>query len=601
MLALAFCTLRRPQVNYPAAHEFWVTLTLIFLRWAPAFLVYCLDCSIWFALWSGVVGTYVGMDEGLGRVKSFGELRQCFMDAPLAYCSHLVAQAALPSLTRETETDQELRNRRHQSLSGQMGDLMTSSSLTSSKASGASSPSPTSSFNSLAKARALPNFKSALNLSSLLNEPHSGSSSGSGNESAAHPTETSGLLKHKKLNAEANGSREYLRSYVTEFLDSHAIKGRQWVIFASAWNEVIDSLRASDQLSHAEQAMLKFDSFQGFLKPIYLPVFQTAGLVEQATALACSTFANAPNGWQRAHGGRWGEPGGLEQLEAGRQVAAALKRDVCMHEALAEAWELFAWLVGQLLGPTHAQDVSTVVDTLNMWAAVAENAPEWSKKRRRASSKNMNQNSGRKNGAASSSSSAAAAAPGEEGDGGSSEGSGGASVPALFNAINFNAFPRLLSAATNVVKAVKKARDGRKNSSSKTTSAAPGPQPPAVGAPTSVSASAVSGHTSSGTTPLSPMSGESPGLPLSDVNNSNGGGGGNNLAGSTLKPKMSTSRSTGSLVDLAGLNGNSKTKKYSLPSGKYQALRDEGVPSNSSQDEPQVDAATDALLEAVSD
>ena len=585
-----------------------MTLTLIFLRWSPAFLVYCLDCSIWFALWSGVVGTYVGMDEGLGRVKSFGELRQCFMDAPLAYCSHLVAQAALPSLTRETETDRELRNRRRKSLSGQMGDLMASSPLASSK----QAPSPTASFNSLAKARALPNFKSALNLSSLLNEPHSGSSSasGSGNESAAHPTETSGLLKHKKLNAEATGSREYLRSYVTEFLDSHAIKGRQWVIFASAWNEVIDSLRASDQLSHAEQAMLKFDSFQGFLKPIYLPVFQTAGLVEQATALACSTFANAPNGWQRAHGGRWGLQGGLEQMEAGRQVATALKRDVCMHEALAEAWELFAWLVGQLLGPTHAQDVTTVVDTLNMWAAVAENAPEEWAKKKRSCSKNVNKNnSGRKNGGA-----AAASAAEDDADASSDGSSSGASVPALFNVINFNAFPRLLSAATNVVKAVKKARDGRKNSSSssKKTSATPGPQPPAAaaaaaGAPTSVSTSAVStANSSSGASPPSPMSGESPGLPLSDVNNSGSGGSssGNNLGGTpSSKPKMSTSRSTGSLVDLAGLNSDSKshTKKYSLPSSKYQALRDEGVASSGSQpDEPQVDAATDALLEAVS-
>ena len=37
---------------------------------------------------------------------------------------------------------------------------------------------------------------------------------------------------------EGTGSHEYLKSYVTEFLDSHAIRGRQWVIFAAAWNEV---------------------------------------------------------------------------------------------------------------------------------------------------------------------------------------------------------------------------------------------------------------------------------------------------------------------------------------------------------------------------
>jgi hypothetical protein len=73
-------------------------------------------------------------------------------------------------------------------------------------------------------------------------------------------------------------------------------------------------------------------------------------------------------------------------------------------------------------------------------------------------------------------------------------------------------------------------------------------------------------------------------------------------AGPPAKPKLSASRSTGSLVQLAGVD-ETHTKKYSLPSGKYQALKDDPSAADPATlkavDEPQVDAATDALLEAV--
>ena len=63
---------------------------------------------------------------------------------------------------------------------------------------------------------------------------------------------------------------------MSAFLDSNSIKGRQWVIFAAAWNEVIDQLRLGDLIADEEKDMLKFNSFNSFRKPVYLPVFQVS-------------------------------------------------------------------------------------------------------------------------------------------------------------------------------------------------------------------------------------------------------------------------------------------------------------------------------------
>ena len=51
-------------------------------------------------------------------------------------------------------------------------------------------------------------------------------------------------------------SNEFLRNYVNAFLDSNSIKGRQWVIFAAAWNEVIDQVRAWSSLERSSLEQL---------------------------------------------------------------------------------------------------------------------------------------------------------------------------------------------------------------------------------------------------------------------------------------------------------------------------------------------------------
>jgi len=54
---------------------------------------------------------------------------------------------------------------------------------------------------------------------------------------------------------------------------------------STVWNEVIDHFREEDLISNRERDYLKFSRFDGFSQAIYLPVFQTAGVVEVALAL----------------------------------------------------------------------------------------------------------------------------------------------------------------------------------------------------------------------------------------------------------------------------------------------------------------------------
>ena len=68
-----------------------------------------------------------------------------------------------------------------------------------------------------------------------------------------------------------------LQSYVNRLLD---VRIQKWVMFSAAWNEIIDHFRQEDIVSNSEMDNLKFSQFDGFSQAIYLPVFQTAGVIE---------------------------------------------------------------------------------------------------------------------------------------------------------------------------------------------------------------------------------------------------------------------------------------------------------------------------------
>ena len=56
-------------------------------------------------------------------------------------------------------------------------------------------------------------------------------------------------------------------------------------LFAEAWNDVISAMRNSDVINDYEREVLA-DRFPGFSKPVYLPIFVTAGALERASAAA---------------------------------------------------------------------------------------------------------------------------------------------------------------------------------------------------------------------------------------------------------------------------------------------------------------------------
>ena len=60
------------------------------------------------------------------------------------------------------------------------------------------------------------------------------------------------------------------------------IRVYSWSVFAAVWNEVIERLRLTDHITNIEKENHLFSTFTWLSKPVYLPLFQTAGCVETA-------------------------------------------------------------------------------------------------------------------------------------------------------------------------------------------------------------------------------------------------------------------------------------------------------------------------------
>ncbi|KAH8049255.1 1,3-beta-D-glucan synthase [Aureococcus anophagefferens] len=144
----------------------------------------------------------------------------------------------------------------------------------------------------------------------------------------------------------------------------------QWVLFAEAWNDVVGAMRTSDTLNDFERDVLAFDRYAGFSKPVYLPIFVTAGAVERACALAADAAAayrpaarayHAARADDQADGGRLR---GLYDAAASvdEALGASLRADVVATEAVDEVRELGTWLLLKLAGGVHRDDLVARVD-----------------------------------------------------------------------------------------------------------------------------------------------------------------------------------------------------------------------------------------------
>eukprot|EP00531_Pseudo-nitzschia_arenysensis_P008982 CAMPEP_0116126230 /NCGR_PEP_ID=MMETSP0329-20121206/6225_1 /TAXON_ID=697910 /ORGANISM="Pseudo-nitzschia arenysensis, Strain B593" /LENGTH=2134 /DNA_ID=CAMNT_0003620307 /DNA_START=237 /DNA_END=6641 /DNA_ORIENTATION=- len=142
-----------------------------------------------------------------------------------------------------------------------------------------------------------------------------------------------------------------LQSYVNRLLN---VRIQKWVMFSAAWNEIIDYFREEDIVSNAEMDNLKFSQFDGFSQAIYLPVFQTAGAIEDVLSeleRPAEEYTDAKTG-----------------LYTDETYFKPISEHITMQTAVSEVWELGAFLINTTLGPIHSVDVNAVGVTIQSWA-----------------------------------------------------------------------------------------------------------------------------------------------------------------------------------------------------------------------------------------
>ncbi len=137
-----------------------------------------------------------------------------------------------------------------------------------------------------------------------------------------------------------------LQSYVNRLLD---VKVQKWVMFSAAWNEIIDHFRQEDIISNRERDNLKFSRFEGFSQAIYLPVFQTAGVMDDVL-----TILEKPR-----------EEHALPSSDA--ETFKPILNHVTMRTAVHEVWELSTYMLTKILGSTHNDDITKIAAMILKW------------------------------------------------------------------------------------------------------------------------------------------------------------------------------------------------------------------------------------------
>jgi callose synthase len=142
-----------------------------------------------------------------------------------------------------------------------------------------------------------------------------------------------------------------LQSYVNRLLD---VRIQKWVMFSAAWNEIIDHFRDEDIVSNTESDNLKFSRFDGFSQAIYLPVFQTAGVIENIM----SELERPSEEYKDPKTG----------IVTDEEFFKPITGHVIMLTAVSEMWELGSYLFTQMLGPVHANDINAVMGAILKWS-----------------------------------------------------------------------------------------------------------------------------------------------------------------------------------------------------------------------------------------
>lgn len=138
-----------------------------------------------------------------------------------------------------------------------------------------------------------------------------------------------------------------LQSYVNRLLD---VRIQKWVMFSAAWNEIIDHFRQEDIISNRERDNLKFSRFDGFSQAIYLPVFQTAGVMDDVITVLESPREDQPTGPMTDD-----------------EFFKPIMEHVTMKTAVFEVWELGAYVFQEMLGSIHRSDIEIITGLIMKW------------------------------------------------------------------------------------------------------------------------------------------------------------------------------------------------------------------------------------------
>lgn len=295
-------------MNFPEV-SFFKAAVLMMIWWFPHFMVYMIDLSIWFSVWCAIVGGFDALFDRQGAVRNTADMRSHFMRLPFAFHqnlmpaeenSHLYARA----VSRVSTTGLPTKS--------------TSNDIPSTNPS--THPTRAKSSNELDSYHysSIPDHE----FESVEVSHHS------------HPT---------------NGTHVA----VEEFLDA---RSKRWVNFGRIWNEIINKLRDGDLLSTVEKDILVFTHFNWLSKPIYLPLYQTAGRVETAIY----DYKNAAINYHQK------ETDPSKKILISQLLKSSF--DIPTWEAVTEIWELSRWMLTMLMGPVHNEDLHQVFALLLNWA-----------------------------------------------------------------------------------------------------------------------------------------------------------------------------------------------------------------------------------------
>ncbi|KAF0699966.1 Aste57867_9516 [Aphanomyces stellatus] len=248
-----------------------MTMLLIYVQWFPFFMIFCIDVTIWNALWVAFTGTFVGFSLKIGEVRNFERTRQAFVNAAHMFNRKLISASS--------KTGAEL-------------------------ASHGQSQSTYGAMNS--------------EILKIVESPV--------NEKATQ--ELTPLLSFTRRVPSRREKQEERR--------------RVWTSFATAWDTVIDSLRADDLINNAEMTLLKFQRIPAYERQLYVPLFQLAGCFEQFCL----------------H---------LKPDMSSMAMNDLLQANPMMEESVGEVWELTNYVLTSLLGPCHSNDVRFICAILSSW------------------------------------------------------------------------------------------------------------------------------------------------------------------------------------------------------------------------------------------